>query len=275
MSNFKQIIDNVSNIEDLDNTTILKVLEKFSKTIKDFAIEQSGLNNLVNVEFIPSDNNTTYTGDSVDYLGTLKLTLSDNIIVNKSCNIKFNIKGSNTIVVDVDEFNNSLELHLDNGTITTLNFAESERQKSETDGAIVHEKEIADVEHIEVLYDKTSSDANINKGLTSGIPFDNTTELNLGANLSSKYKGTYVYITIWNMQLRIYCDITYSQERYSFLGYDINSGVQTLVMGCVSIAKSTGILKGQKLVTGDIGGSSYSTLTDGKYNIYKVEGVLR
>ena len=52
MSNFKQIIDNVSNIEDLDNTTILKVLEKFSKTIKDFAIEQSGLNNLVNVEFI-------------------------------------------------------------------------------------------------------------------------------------------------------------------------------------------------------------------------------
>ena len=127
---YKEIIDNVSNIEDLDNVTILKVLEEFSKTIKDFAIEQSGLNNLVNVEFIPSDNNTTYTGDSVDYLGTLKLTLSDNIIVNKSCNIKFNIKGSNTIVVNVDEFNNSLELHLDNSVVTTLAFAESERQKS-------------------------------------------------------------------------------------------------------------------------------------------------
>lgn len=138
---YKEIIDNVSNIEDLVNTTILKVLEKFSKTIKDFAIEQSGLNNLVNVEFIPSDNNTTYTGDSVDYLGTLKLTLSDNIIVNKPCNIKFNIKGSNTIVVDVDEFNNSLELHLDNSVVTTLDFAESERQKSETDGAIVHENQ--------------------------------------------------------------------------------------------------------------------------------------
>lgn len=139
---YKEIIDNVSNIEDLDNVTILKVLEKFSKTIKDFAIEQSGLNNLVNVEFIPSDNNTTYTGDSVDYLGTLKLTLSDNIIVNKSCNIKFNIKGSNTIVVNVDEFNNSLELHLDNSVVTTLAFAESERQKSQTDGAILHEKQI-------------------------------------------------------------------------------------------------------------------------------------
>ena len=97
------------------------------------------------------------------------MTLSDNIIVNKSCNIKFNIKGSNTIVVDVDEFNNSLELHLDNETITTLNFAESERQKSETDGAIVHEKEIADVEHIEIVYDMSSSDGNINLGKTSGI----------------------------------------------------------------------------------------------------------
>ena len=46
-------------------------------------------------------------------------------------------------------------------------------------------------------------------------------------------------------------------------------------MGAISILKSTGILKGQKLVTGDIGGSSYSSLTDGKYNIYKVEGVLK
>lgn len=142
-------------------------------------------------------------------------------------------------------------------------------------GAIVHEKEIADVEHIETIYDKTSSDANINKGLTSGIPFDNTTELNLGANLSSKYKGTYVYITIWNIQLRIYCDIAYSQERYSFLGYDINTSDQSLVMGCVSIAKSTGILKGTKLISCNVGGSSCSTITDGKYNIYKVEGVLR
>ena len=117
---YKEIIDNVSNIEDLDNTTILKVLEKFSKTIKDFAIEQSGLNNLVNVEFIPSDNSATYTGNSVDYLGTLKLTLSDNIIVNKPCNIKFNIKGSNTIVVDVDEFGNALEIHLDNEVVNNI-----------------------------------------------------------------------------------------------------------------------------------------------------------
>ena len=186
---------------------------------------------------------------------------------------------STTITADVD-YELKIEVYstTTDGTISGTFKLQLEEGSVATDyqpynGAIVHEKEIADVEHIEVLYDKTSSDANINKGLTSGIPFDNTTELNLGANLSSKYKGTYVYITIWNIQLRIYCDITYGQERYSFLGYDINSGVQTLVMGCVSIAKSTGILKGTKLVSGNIGGSTYSTLTDGKYNIYKVEGV--
>ena len=188
---YKEIIDNVSNIEDLDNTTILKVLEKFSKTIKDFAIEQSGLNNLVNVEFIPSDNNTTYTGDSVDYLGTLKLTLSDNIIVNKPCNIKFNIKSSNTIVVNVDEFNNSLELHLDNSVVTTLAFAESERQKSATDGGIVHKKEIADVEHIETIYDMSSSDSNINWGNTAGILLYH--ELNIVHDFSGFKKYDFIY----------------------------------------------------------------------------------
>lgn len=50
-----------------------------------------------------------------------------------------------------------------------VTFAESERQKSQTDGAIVHEKEIADVEHIETIYDMSSSDSNINWGYTDGI----------------------------------------------------------------------------------------------------------
>lgn len=139
---FKEIIDNVSNIEDLDNTTILKTLEKFSNAIKDFAEQQTGLQNLLNVEFEPNENALTYTNGVVDYLGNLKITLDDNIIVNKTCSIKFNIKGSETIIVDVDEFDNALEIHLDNSTITTLDFAESERQKSLTDGAILHNNEL-------------------------------------------------------------------------------------------------------------------------------------
>ena len=36
-------------------------------------------------------------------------------------------------------------------------------------GAIVHEKEIADIEHIKTIYDMLSSDSNINWGKTTGI----------------------------------------------------------------------------------------------------------
>lgn len=139
---YKEILDNVSNIENLDNVTILKTLEKFGKVIKDFSTQQTGIQNLVNVEFEPNENSVTYTNGIVDYLGNLKITLADNIIVNKPCSIKFNIKGSETIIVDVDEFDNALEIHLDNDIITTLDFAKSEMDKSETDGAIVHKEDI-------------------------------------------------------------------------------------------------------------------------------------
>lgn len=120
---FKQILDNVSNIEDLDNVTILKTLQKFSEAIKDFAEQQSGLQNLINVEFMPTENSVTYADGVVDYLGELKITLADNIIVNKPCSVKFNIKGSETIVVDVDEFDNALEIHLDSDIIHKIDRA--------------------------------------------------------------------------------------------------------------------------------------------------------
>lgn len=235
---YKEIIDNVSNIEDLDNTTILKVLEKFSKTIKDFAIEQSGLNNLVNVEFIPSDNNTTYTGNSVDYLGTLKLTLSDNIIVNKPCNIKFNIKGSNTIVVDVDEFSNSLELHLDNSVVTTLDFAESERQKSQTDGAIVHEKEnpYPLLEYHELLL---SANQTVNYESSTDLSFDtvptNSTYISVNSDKNIftilkpckiKITGNIIFnqATNTNVDLHIMKNTTESVNCFT-LKFDANKGM--------------------------------------------------
>ena len=44
-------------------------------------------------------------------------------------------------------------------------------------GAIVHEKQIADVEHIETVYDMSSSDANINRGFTAGVKFDDSNEM--------------------------------------------------------------------------------------------------
>lgn len=76
-------------------------------------------------------------------------------------------------------------------------------------GAIVHEKEIADVEHIEVLYDKSSSDANINKGLTSGCQFNETSgsSVSLENSSTSKYKGLNVYVYAVNQTLKVYLPV--------------------------------------------------------------------
>ena len=56
----------------------------------------------------------------------------------------------------------------------TINNLQLEEGSTATDyqpynGAIVHEKEIADVEHIKTIYDMFSSDSNINWGKTTGI----------------------------------------------------------------------------------------------------------
>ena len=79
------------------------------------------------------------------------------------------MQSTDRIIVSLSDDNSKVEYKLSNGTITTLDFAESERQKSATNGAIVHENKIADVEHIETIYDMSSSDSNINWGKTTGI----------------------------------------------------------------------------------------------------------
>ena len=52
------------------------------------------------------------------------------------------MQSTDSIIVSLSDDNSKVEYKLSNGTITTLNFAESERQKNETDGAIVHEKKL-------------------------------------------------------------------------------------------------------------------------------------
>ena len=58
-------------------------------------------------------------------------------------------------------------------------------------GAIVHEKEIQDVEHIETIYDMSSSNGSINWGKTSGIPLYN--ELNIVHDFSEFKKYDFIY----------------------------------------------------------------------------------
>ena len=70
-----------------------------------------------------------------------------------------------------------------------VTFAESERQKSQTDGAIVHEKQIADVEHVETIYDIETKNSINGTAYTSGIA-PNTTISNLAL---SKYKTLIIW----------------------------------------------------------------------------------
>lgn len=180
---YKEILDNVSNIENLDNVTILKTLQKFSRAIRDFAEKQTGIENLLNVEFIPNDNAITYGDGVVDYLGNLKLTLDDNIIVNKPCTIKLNIKGSETIVVDVDEFDNALEIHLDSEFVNKIERALLLPLSSPSEDMFVlvgvnNSQKLEPVSTIlkgqikyEDIYNKDSEDVDINLGMTSGLPF--------------------------------------------------------------------------------------------------------
>ena len=58
-------------------------------------------------------------------------------------------------------------------------------------GAIVHEKQIADVEHIETIYDMSSSDSNINWGNTAGIPLYDA--LNIVHDFSGFKKYDFIY----------------------------------------------------------------------------------
>ena len=108
----------------------------------------------------------------------------------------------NTANEALEKANNAFEA---NGTLVKINgenqltwsadFAESERQKSITDGAIVHEKEIADVEYTTVIYDKNDSSKNIINGTayTSGLY---TSGINIG--------DTGAFIPLDAKRLRIY-----------------------------------------------------------------------
>ena len=75
------------------------------------------------------------------------------------------MQSTDRIIVSLNSDNSKIEYRLSNGTITTLNFAENERQKSETDGAIVHKNDIEPV----LIYDKDTKNTIGGTEYASGI----------------------------------------------------------------------------------------------------------
>ena len=77
------------------------------------------------------------------------------------------MQSTDKIIVSLNSDNSKIEYRLSDGTITTLNFAESERQKSITDGAIVHKSEIEPV----LIYEMNTKNTIGGIPYTAGIPF--------------------------------------------------------------------------------------------------------
>lgn len=144
----------------------------------------------------------------------------------------------------------------------------------EYNGAITHEKDIADVEHIETIYDKSSTDSEINKGYTNGIQFG--VEVSF-PDMQSKYKGWYFTFHIHGADIRMYTP-------------NINIGntstINRIVFACAEQGVGTAIAYGSlNIVYNAIASSGCryfhcethtNTIVKNneKYYISKIEGVL-
>ena len=137
-------------------------------------------------------------------------------------------------------------------------------------GAIVHENEIADVEHIELIYDMSSSDANINQGKTSGVQFNSSNTNYVTNATASKYKYFYVYVKIVN---QIVCVKMKSDNNASIMAQNYAQSLGTLAMGV--LINSYDVIYAHDIRSIFLPSGSFTTHYDNSdYVIIKVEGVL-
>ena len=99
------------------------------------------------------------------------------------------MQSTDRIIVSLNSDNSKIEYRLSNGTITTLNFAESERQKSDTDGAIVHVKDIEPV----LIYDMDTKNTIGETAYTNGVKFGASININVAG-----YSKINVYTMVYN-----------------------------------------------------------------------------
>ena len=263
---------------DIVNPNYLNYMEQIQKNRKDIEnLYEQELRDITQLNFKENDvNGLQYTNGKAIFNGKSTI-IRDESIENLEVDSKVELKISsrdNNIVIGAGEDNSTLEIHLDNGTITTLDFAESERQKSQTDGAIVHEKEIADVEHIETIYDMSSSDSNINKGYTSGLQFSGTTSYNIMEQpQKNKYKCFRATAHLVNTDLIF--EFMNNVDGYARGGFSCQAHWEDnsqICAGNISIAPWGGIPLSNCIIQS--GSTVTSKMDDTSYYISKIEGVL-
>ena len=169
------------------------------------------------------------------------------------------MQSTDSIIVSLSDDNSKIEYKLSNGTITTLNFAESERQKSTTDGPIVHEKDIEPV----LIYDIDTKNTIGGTPYTAGIKFGASTNINVAG--SSKI----------NVYTRVYNTFNKTEVTLDKTGWTGNS---FMIFDGASATKNVGILiyhAGQNITPAECFNFSDGTTLNNNDNayVYRIEGV--
>ena len=143
-------------------------------------------------------------------------------------------------------------------------------------GQIVHEEQIADVEHIETIYDMSSSDSNINWGYTGGLLGETT----VNNKNFSKYKKLKVYCNAGRSNFDYCIDLIKKLKLITLNGYAYGGGGE---VPSFDVIENT--TKGISYVSSDkttffhylIGFTNtsgwQSRNNDANFLVYKIEGV--
>ena len=236
----------------------------------------SGLDAEVDIENVTDENGQKKTNFSFSIPKTAGSIV--NINGNQVANVNFTSDPQTQI--------NSLSSSLDT-TNTNLQNEISARQSADTDleGAINDEisarqsadtnllNKISDVEHVETIYDSSSSDSNINWGYTSGIQYGD----NIGKDLSSilpKFKGVRVTFMFYEWTITVATYKRYYNDFYisGYIGRTSTTNTAEITM-TVGIT-NTGLTKLNTILKRD-GVDYVNTGNASLMKIMKIEGVLK
>lgn len=130
---------------------------------------------------------------------------------------------------------------------------------------------------IELIYDMSSSDANINKGKTSGVQFseDRNGYISCEDAPNSKYNGLNVYVYAVNQTLKVYVPVNKASTSYScrtsFAGQNEAVNYDNILFGSIEYVYGT-------LYAVNIRDKSVSAINNyqnnSSYYVSKIEGVL-
>ena len=128
-------------------------------------------------------------------------------------------------------------------------------------GAIVHQIDIAPV----VLYDKNSTNPNINKGYTSGIMTDGVGNVRVSIDFSP-YKKVKIYANLDRMNAVSEYDFTSGTDQFSILGGDIASARAKVnyMSGYISNTEFRPVFAGLAETAKD---------NNANYYVYRIEGI--